>query len=167
MTLRMPDELYDRDALAWSEHQANLLRKVARGQRANGIDWEHVVEEIEDVGLSELNAGQSHRRQMLVHLLKVHGWPDHASARLWREEIAAFQAEPAQRFAPSMRQRIDIGQLYARALKQLRVADYGQPPLPWPTDCPLTVDQLPNDDVAAFEARLAAPGQTMPDEPLR
>jgi hypothetical protein len=77
----MPDDLYEPDMLAWSDHQADLLRQVARGQRVNGVDWEHVVEEIEDVGLSELNAVQSHLRQMLVHLLKVHGGPDHASVR--------------------------------------------------------------------------------------
>jgi hypothetical protein len=30
----MPDDLYERDALAWSEHQASLLRRwrVASGQ---------------------------------------------------------------------------------------------------------------------------------------
>src|SRR5208283_3621462 len=110
----MPDDLHDRDVLAWSEHQADLLRRLARGERVNDVDWAHVVEEIEDVGLSELNAVQSHLRQMLVHLLKVRGWPDHASVRHWREEIATFQAEAAQRFAPSMRQRIDLDLLYAR-----------------------------------------------------
>jgi len=30
-------------------------------------------------------------------------WPDHLSVAHWREEIAACQAEAAQRFAPSMR----------------------------------------------------------------
>lgn len=163
----MLDELYDRDALAWSEQQAHLLRKVARGERVSGVDWEHVVEEIEDVGLSELNAVQGHLRQMLVHLLKVHGWPDHTSVRHWREKIATFQAEAAQRFAPSMRQRIDLDQLYARALKQLKVADYQPSPLPWPTNLRLTVDQMLNDDEAALEARLAAAQQTTSDEPLR
>jgi hypothetical protein len=52
----MPDDLYDRDALAWSERQAALLRRVARGEPVNDVDWDHVVEEIEDVGLSRLNA---------------------------------------------------------------------------------------------------------------
>jgi hypothetical protein len=163
----MPDDLYEQDILAWSDHQADLLRKVARGQRVNGVDWEHVVEEIEDVGLSELNTVQSHLRQMLVLLLKVHGWPDHASVRHWREEIAASQAEAAQRFAPSMRQRIDLERLHVLALKQLRAADCGRPPLPWPTDWLLTVDQLLNDDVAALEARLAASRQTELNEPHR
>ena len=46
----MPNDLYDRDVLAWSEHQADRLRRLARGERVNDLDWEHVVEEIEDVG---------------------------------------------------------------------------------------------------------------------
>jgi hypothetical protein len=71
----MADDLYDHDALAWSERQATLLR----GERVNDVDWDHVVEEIEDVGLSELNAVYSYLRQILVRLLKLHGWPDLAS----------------------------------------------------------------------------------------
>jgi hypothetical protein len=72
----MPDDLYDRDILNWSQHQADLLRRVARGERVNGVDWAHVVEEIEDVGLSELHSVQSFLNLILVHLLKIHGWPD-------------------------------------------------------------------------------------------
>ena len=77
----MPDDLYDRDVLAWSAHQADLLRRLARGERVNDVDWAHVVEEIEDVGLSQLNAVRRYLRLMLVHLLKVHGWPASSSLR--------------------------------------------------------------------------------------
>ncbi len=56
----MPDDLYDRDILAWPRHQAELLRRLARGERVNDVDWEQVVEEIGDVGLSELNAVESY-----------------------------------------------------------------------------------------------------------
>ena len=55
----MPNDLYDRDVLAWSENQAALLRRVARGERVNDVDWAHVVEEIEDVGKSEKRELQS------------------------------------------------------------------------------------------------------------
>jgi hypothetical protein len=55
----MSDDLYERDVLAWSESQAELLRRLARGERVNDVDWAHVVEEIEGVGLSELNALRS------------------------------------------------------------------------------------------------------------
>ena len=122
--LSMPDDLYDRDILAWSQHQADLLRRVARGERVNEVDWEHVVEEIEDVGLSQLNAVQSYLRLMLVHLLKVHGWPESPSVGHWRGEIVSFQADAAQRFTPSMRQKIDPDRLYRLAREQVSAASY-------------------------------------------
>jgi hypothetical protein len=44
----MPEALYDRGILSWSRHQADLPRRLARGERVNGIDWTHVVAEIDD-----------------------------------------------------------------------------------------------------------------------
>src|SRR5580658_10042307 len=116
-TAIVPDDLYDRDALAWSERQAELSRRVARGEKVRDVDWRHVVEEIEDVGLSELNAVQSYLEQILVHLLKSHGWPDISSDQPRRAEIVAFQSGVERRFAPSMRQRIDLDKLYGRAVR--------------------------------------------------
>jgi hypothetical protein len=109
----MPDDLYDRGSLAWSEHQAALLRRVARGEKVNDIDWTHVAREIEDVGRSELNAVHSYPRQMPVFILKLNGRPRLAARRHWRGEIVAFQTGARQRYAPSMRQRIDVSELYA------------------------------------------------------
>ena len=156
----MPDDLYDRDVLAWSEHQADLLRRLARGERVNEVDWEHVVEEIEDVGRSELHAVQSYLHQMLVHLLKVYGWPDSPSVNHWRGEIVVFQKDATRRFAPSMRQRIDLGRLYADALEQLEPLQHeAAASLPWPADCPFTLDQLLHDKRGALEEqpRAASP----------
>ncbi len=153
----MPDDLYERDILSWSEHQADLLRRLARGERVNDVDWAHVVEEIEDVGLSEMNAVQSHLDLMLVHLLKVHGWPDSPSLVHWRVELASFQKNAARRFAPSMRQRIDLTRLYGDALEQLDGVDYdGILPRPWPVTCPFTLDELLNERRVVLEERLAA-----------
>jgi hypothetical protein len=154
----MPNDLYDRDALAWSEHQADLLRRLARGERVNEVDWAHVVEEIEDVGLAELHAVESCLDLVLVHLLKVHGGPDNPSAQHWRMEIGSFQKDAARRFAPSMRQRIDLAKLYSDAREQLDGMDYGGvAPRPWPVTCPFTLDGLLTERRAALEERLAAP----------
>jgi hypothetical protein len=153
----MPDDLYDRDILAWSAQQADLLRRAARGERVNGVDWDHVVEEIEDVGISELNAVRSYLRQMLVHLLKPHGWPNSQSASQWRVEIAAFQADAAQRFAPSMRQKIDLDTLYQRAVEQLEGVHHdGIQPVGWPAQCPCTLEQLLGERRAVLEQRFGA-----------
>jgi len=44
------NELYWQDVLLWSEGQAELLRRLAHGERVEGVDWHHVIEEVEDVG---------------------------------------------------------------------------------------------------------------------
>ena len=109
----MPDGPYERDIRSWSQHQADLLRRLARGERVNDVDWEHVVQEIEDVGLSELHAVESFLDLMLVNLLKIHSWPGSPSVDHWRAEVGSFQKNAARRLAPSMRQRIDIAKLHA------------------------------------------------------
>ena len=48
----MPDRLYDQDVSIWSETQVDLLRRHARGERVNGLDWDHIAQEIENLGLS-------------------------------------------------------------------------------------------------------------------
>jgi hypothetical protein len=159
----MPDDFYDRDVLAWSEHQATLLRRAARGERVNDIDWAHVVEEIEDAGLSELNAVHSYLRQILVHLLKLHGWPALGTCRHWRSEIVALQTDAQRRFAPSMRQRLNLDAIYARAALQIEPLRYGgTPALAAPKTCPATLDDLltisSSDLEAAFLAAHSAAG---------
>ncbi len=58
----MPDDLYDRDFLAWSEHQAALLRRLAAGERVDqAVDWSNVIDEVESLGRSELRACESRR----------------------------------------------------------------------------------------------------------
>jgi hypothetical protein len=68
---------YDTDIVIWSEHQADLLRRHAAGERANdgAIDWPNIVDEIEDVGWSELRSVESVLVQALRHMLKAAAWP--------------------------------------------------------------------------------------------
>jgi hypothetical protein len=139
----MPDDLYERDILAWSESQAALLRRLAQGERVNDLDWEHLVEEIEDVGVSELNAVRSYLRLIMTHLLKLRCWPDDQAVPHWRGEVVTFQRDAAQRFAPSMRQRIDLERLYrdaVAAVTAIRSDDTTEPALP--ASCPFTLDRL-------------------------
>jgi hypothetical protein len=152
----MPDSLYERDVLAWSQHQADLLRRLGRGERVNDVDWAHIAEEIEDVGLSELHSVESFLNLIIVHLLKLHVWPDSQSRGHWRGEIVVFRNNAKRRFAPSMRQRIDVGHLYAEALEQLRESDPG---VQWPNENPFALDDLLNNDTNTLLSRFpTAPG---------
>ena len=153
----MSDDLYERDILVWSEHQADLIRRLARGERVNDIDWDHVAEEIEDVGRSQLNAVESLLGRMLAHLFKVHGWPGSLSVTHWRGEIVVFQKDALRRFSHSMRQHIDVAALYRDAQEELEGAIYdGVPPRPWPDVCPFTLDELLRLRRPELEARLSA-----------
>jgi hypothetical protein len=109
------------------------------------------------VGLSELHAVGSCLDLMLVQLLKVHGWPGSPSIWHWRTEIGSFQKNAARRFAPSMRQRINLAKLYCDVQEQLEGVDYDDvAPRPWPVACPFTVDGLLTERRAALEATLHA-----------
>jgi hypothetical protein len=153
----MPDGLYERDVLAWSQHQADLLRRLSRGERVNDVDWIQIAEEIEDVGLSELHAVESFLNLVMVHLLKLQAWPDSPATDHWHSEIVAFQENAQRRFTPSMRQRIDLTRLYAGALRQLRAGDRrNNVPRPWPATNPFTLDSLLNADVDVLMSQLPA-----------
>ena len=141
----MPDGLYERDALAWADHQSTLLRRLAAGEGVNeAVDWPHVIEEVQDVGLSELRACQSLLEQMLVHLIKLRTTPDSPAARHWRDEIRAFRHDMQRRFTPSMRQRIGLDRLYANAVERAAAALVEEGVAGWtiPTACPFTLEQL-------------------------
>ena len=56
-----------------------------------------------------------------------------------------------------MRQRIDLSRLYDAAKDQISAASYdGRPALPFPPECPFTLDQLLAERDDAREAQLSA-----------
>lgn len=140
----MPDGLYELDALAWAERQADLLRRLAAGERVNeAVDWPNVIEEVQDVGLSELRACKSLLRQVLVHLLKLHAWPNSMAAAHWRSEVIGFRADVRDRLAPSMRRRISLDEIHRVALEQAQAeTDDSGEPRPAPSACPFVLDDL-------------------------
>lgn len=155
----MPDDLYDTDILAWSRIQAERLRRVAAGERVNDVDWAHVIEEVEDVGKSELNAVRSNLRNALVHALKVIAWPENQSADHWIGEIAGFLSNARDRFQPGMAQNLDLPAIYVRAVKDVRHLPMSGPaPQPVPDMIALGVEDLADEDFGAADllARIRA-----------
>lgn len=153
-----PDGLYERDALAWAEQQAELLRRLAAGERVNAaVDWPHVIEEVHDLGLSELRACQSLLQQAIMHLLKLHAWPGDLAAGHWREEAGISLDDAGRRFAPSMRQRIGLDELYARAVRRARAnATSPAGSVAFPEICPFDLDDLSSRDLQGLLPKLAA-----------
>ena len=81
-----------------------------------------------------------------MHMLKAKGWPQSGDAANWRADAIRFRGDAAARFVPSMRQRIDLARFYRRALRAVPETIDGQPPLPLPPMCQLTLDELLADE---------------------
>ena len=136
-------DLYDEDILLWSEHQAELLRRLAAGEPVNERpDWANIIEEVESVGRSDLSAVQSLLLQALLHMLKAQAWPGSPCVAGWAAEARLFRAQTRNAFSASMRQRLDIGRIYADALVAVPANIDGQPPQPVAPECPMTLDGL-------------------------
>ncbi|MEQ7153951.1 DUF29 domain-containing protein [Brevundimonas aurifodinae] len=115
--LKPPVSLYETDFVAWTEAQAEALRRV----RPLGLDWSLVAEEIEDLGKSDQRACESLLEQIVLHLLKIELGVDRASERHWRGEVRAFRRSLSRRLSPTIEGRIRpmLAALVDRALGDL------------------------------------------------
>ena len=73
---------YEKDVVAWSREQAQLLR----AGRWSELDIAHIADEIEDVGKSEKRELASRMAVLFVHLLKWWFQPDRQGAS-WERTI--------------------------------------------------------------------------------
>jgi hypothetical protein len=148
--------LYDDDICAWSEQQADALRRLlsAHPELSNELDIAHVAEEIEDVGKSQRDAAESYIRLILVHLIKLAAAPDAPAAAHWRTEVVTFHIDLLGKLTPSMAQRLDLGRLWRMAQRQARaaLAEHGIDVPPLAPGCPLDVADLAREDFDMADA---------------
>jgi hypothetical protein len=108
-------DLYDKDFYAWTQQQAEALRTHFKGD--NRLDVEHLAEEVEDLGKSELHAVESYIENVIEHLLKLDhsGWVE--ARNHWRAEVDAFRASIERKITPKIRQQVEteLEALYERA----------------------------------------------------
>ena len=149
----MSDDLYERDVLIWSEQQADLLRRLAAGDKSvmAAIDWENVVEEVENVGRHGLIEFGSFLMKAMLLLMRARV----ESAEDWGERLEGEVLEAALRDAPSVRERVDLQDEYESAV-HIFAADYPEQAKRLPDRCPFTLDDLlvQTPDIAALSARL-------------
>jgi len=115
-----PATLYDEDVEAWGECQIEALRRLAAmpGPWANAIDWENVVEEIEDAVSAKREAVEGLLENVFVHILKLLGDPESLSSAHWQNEVRDFMEQVRSKAKPSMRQRIDLEKIWQRARRK-------------------------------------------------
>ena len=104
-------DLYEHDIANWSQQQADLPRRLARGEQVHGVGWENVAEEIECVGRNEVKAVELLRSVALLHVWKLPHWPEYRAGLTWRGEVANLLPQARRRCEPSIVRRLGMGEI--------------------------------------------------------
>ena len=83
------DELYKKDFNLWTEQMAIAIRN----QNLNEMDWDNLLEEIEDMGASQKRALRSYYYRLVEHILKLRDWHKEKERNVikWRIEVTNFR----------------------------------------------------------------------------
>jgi hypothetical protein len=136
------ESLYEEDFYAWTQRQAELLRRLPA--LGNEIDLEHIAEEIEDLGRSDLRAAQSLCEHIIEHFLKLEYSRLEQSADHWRAEIVEWRLQLDKILTASIEAKLDLADRYRAALRLLRQLERDVPGLTSrvPHACPYTLEQI-------------------------
>jgi len=136
------ESLYEQDFYAWTQQQAELLRRLPA--IGNEIDLEHIAEEIEDLGRSDLRAGRSLCQHIIEHFLKLEYSGLDEPADHWRDEIVEWRLQLEQILTRSIEAKLDLPSLYKTALRLVRRLERDVPGLMSriPAECPYTLEQI-------------------------
>jgi hypothetical protein len=144
----MDNSTYDKDILMWSEQQASILRGLRlRRDLPDELDLEHVAEEIECVGRSELHMARSLIRQILIRVIKAVSTSGVHPVMRCHSEAVGLHDDLLDRVTPSMANRIDISELWRRARKRAdaELRQHGQV-VTSPMACPVAVEEIVDEE---------------------
>jgi hypothetical protein len=134
--------LYDEDFYAWTQQQAELLRRLPT--ISNELDIEHIAEEIEDLGRSDLRMAQSLCQHIIEHFLKLEYSGLRDPLDHWRDEIVAWRVQLEQVLTRSIEAKLDLPTRYKIALRLVRRLERDVPGLSarLPAENPYTLEQI-------------------------
>lgn len=147
--------LYEQDFNLWIETTIKQIRERCFDE----IDWEHLLEELEDMGKSEKKTLVSNVMILIAHLLKLkvqYNVPE-SMKKSWYDSVDEHRSRVIIDLAktPSLKPYLEesIKEAYPRArklaIKQGQRAAFGvrQPEVSeYPLDCPFMIEQLLNED---------------------
>ena len=82
-------QLHDRDFNLWIEETIETIKN----KDLNNMDWDNLLEEIEDMGASQKRALDSYVQRLIEHILKLKYWhtEKERNERGWRTEVVNFR----------------------------------------------------------------------------
>ncbi|MDJ0597958.1 MAG: DUF29 domain-containing protein [Crocosphaera sp.] len=135
--------LYETDYLQWIESNLEKLRQ----KNYQDVDWENLLEEIEDMGRSERRALESNLIVLLLHLLKWQYQPEKRTGS-WERSILEHRRriKKALKESPSLKPYLStiIDESYQEAIKQAK-AETKLPLDTFPQQCPYSLISILDD----------------------
>jgi hypothetical protein len=142
MKTMYPD--HHKDVYGWAVHTAQLLRE----KKMSEVDFDGIIEELEEMGISNKHALKNRLGQLIFHLLKWQFQPDFRG-RSWKGTIKEQRLRLSDLLEdnPSLKPLIEesIKKAYTFSLALIQK----ETPLDMkllPTECPYTFEQLMNDE---------------------
>ena len=133
-------QLYELDDSQWLEETVKLLKN----RQIQQLDWENLIEELEDLGKEKKNAIASLLEQVIRHLLLLQYWTSELEYNQvhWQEEIYNFRIQLKRRITTNLRNYLEaeLTSIYKDALGFVRIKT--QKTVTFPAECPYSLEQL-------------------------
>jgi hypothetical protein len=83
------NNLYEQDFNLWTEQMAIAIRE----RNVIDMDWDNLLEEIDDMSKSEKRSLESYLERLIEHILKLQYWESEyqRNYRHWRAEVTNFR----------------------------------------------------------------------------
>ena len=168
---RKSSVLYHSDIHAWSKQQASALRR----RDFAAVDWDNVIEEIDDLGKQERMKWTSHCSNVLSHFLKIQHFREARpeTVSFWLKEIRNQRKLMFKQLRSASSLKSECASLYASAwadartdavkeLAELDVENKLRPDfdsafysrdLSVPSECPYQMEHVTGIDLQRFDAK--------------
>jgi hypothetical protein len=134
--------LYHEDFVLWVDQTSEQIRQ---GSLEN-VDWEHLLEEIEDLGREQKNKVESYLIQTIKHLLMYQYWTSEKAycGQGWADEIDNFRIELEILFKSKTLYNYGaslMDTVYQKA-KRAVIRKTGLSPSIFPQECPYSFQEI-------------------------
>lgn len=137
-------DLYEQDFYTWTQEQARLLREG----NLERLDLVHLIEEVEDMGKSELRGYSRYLALIAAHLLKWEYQPERRGAS-WEKSIRAYRKKARSELKknPGFKSRMEeIAQNIAFDAIAEAAKDMGDYAERLPEECSYTIEQILDEE---------------------
>ena len=137
--------LYETDYYAWTQDTVEAIK----AKKFNEVDYDKIIEELIDLGISQKTSLRSHLKNLISHLLKLQYQPNMNFGRSWNLTInnSRDEIQICLKQSPSLKHHITnmLPMAYRIGLRNA-MKETGLDKNTFPEECPYTIEQLLDEE---------------------